>query len=160
MLETLNYASNFGYLTIGSVYMHRKAFCVVETELLKLWSYSKVRGSNVPIFGASGTRPYGRRIDEATVSLTMVFCGTVDKDGNPTSNVFAGLKGNVDYVLDNVLLPTDGSVATRSASLVIPGQTLTADVQPTGLVVEALDPSMGDTVMATLDLTIPSGLFQ
>lgn len=144
-----------GGLTIGGVDMMGPAWQV--RNLIELWLPSQQRGRDKVIPGVAGRRPY-RRFDDATVrTLSLKITGDVDRTGAAQSNTFLGLQTNIDYLITNVVAPTGSGDGTRSLVLTMPsGATRTESVHVTGMEVGDYD-ERARWVLATIDLSIPSG---
>lgn len=136
--------------------MHRSAWCCVD--LTPLWIGPEVRGENVIVPGAQGTRAQRRRVTETSYSLPFAISGVVDPDGNPVANPMNQLKLNIDYLRENVIDPPPNQARTRSATLTLPdGMTvLTAEVQ---VVRFQMGDHAGPVVRAALTILIPAGRF-
>lgn len=145
-----------GTLTINSIPLNTPAWGVLD--LSELWgSQPPLRGNNVVIPGAVGTRAYPRRFDQSVWSLHMIISGFVDDMGVEYADEEVGLETNLAYLQTNVIDPPTPPTATRSASLLTPsGNTLTADVQVTGFDRGAKNLGL---MRAVLELTIPGGRF-
>lgn len=144
-----------GSLTIGSVFMHRDAFAVVDT--LPLRGASARRGADRLIPYADGLTPKRRRRTVTEVSLQMVIEGRIDVDGDPHSDPIEGLALNIEWLMSNLVEPLESGDGTRGASLTTPGggPTLTGPVHVENM--ELGDRNQTGLQLAVLDLSLPRG---
>lgn len=143
-----------GELTINNVSMHTPAWCVLD--LAQLWMPNAVRGQNVIIPGAAGQRAYRIRRDQARYSLPMVITGYVDDLGDRYADPWIGFVINLDFLRANVIDPP--VAATQVAELIMPDGSLRVEnIQVVGFTL-ADDPA--PMKRATLDIVVPSGIFQ
>jgi len=144
-----------GGLTIGGVDMMGPAWQV--RNLIELWMPASQRGSDKVVPGVAGRRPYRRFNDATTRTLSLKITGDVDRTGAAQSDFFEGLQANIDYLITNVVAPTGSGDGTRSLVLTMPsGSTRTEPVHVLGMEVGDYD-ERARWVLATIDLSIPSG---
>lgn len=156
VLDSINYASDVGTLSIGGSSLHTAAYSLLEESVLQLWTPRSHRGRNVVIPGAAGTRPKPRRVDESIYPMKLVIVGAVDDTGAVNSDVYEGLQENIAAVEAIIASPTPPT-ATLSATLTMPdASTLTADVQCGPLLI---GDKFLDMVQATFELIVPAGRF-
>ena len=143
-----------GDLTINGVEMMTPAWVVVD--ILDLLSpLNAIRGSDIVIPTVTGRRNFPRRRDEAVYSLRMACTGQVDISGTPYSNTNVGLRINLEYLRDNVVLPS--LIAPVPGVITLPDSgTRSADVIVTSF---KLGERTGPIVLAVMELTVPAGFF-
>lgn len=97
-----------------------------------LWAPFGARGENVVIPSTPGRFPEPWRLDQSTYDLQIVIDGDNDWNGDPYSNPWEGLETNLEYLVDELIIPpADVTVKTRPATLAMPsGAMRGADVQP------------------------------
>lgn len=131
-------------------------------NLSKLWFEHQIRGENLPIPSAAGTRAYPRRIDEATHNLLLYVTGEVDQFGTAFADPWHGLRHNLDTLWTQVFQPVSTGTGTRACVLEAPTastpQNRTANVQfePLRAQGEIDDPRLA---VFTMTITIPAGRF-
>jgi hypothetical protein len=93
-------------------------------------------------------------------TLRLTIAGDVTYTGATTGDAFERLQINIDYLRANIVAPTGTTNGTRSAVLTMPdGTSRTEDVHVTGMDVGRYAED-GRWMLATLDLSIPSGRVQ
>ncbi len=147
-----------GGLTIGGISL-TTTWCKV-LNLVDLWMPADQRGDDriVPFYAGVLAQP--RRDTVTRRSLRLVVAGDVTYTGATTGDAFERLQINVDYLRANIVAPTGVSDGTRTAVLTMPdGTTRTEAVHVTGM---ELGRYAEDArwLLATLDLSIPSGRIQ
>lgn len=150
--------TSYGTLTINSLSMHTYAWLVRDVR--PLYTRHTVRGRNVIIPGASGTRPYRYRTTEFRHVFKMWFTGECDSAGNAHADRFTGLQTNLETFSDAVLEPPVSGVL--AASLVMPDASVrTADIQVIDFELDDVDQARNAVVMfdARLEILIPAGRF-
>jgi hypothetical protein len=144
-----------GGLTIASVDMMQPAWQV--RNLVSLWLPGDQRGADKLIPGVAGRKPYARYVDTTTRTLELKITGEINRTGTPYADRFEGLQVNIDYLITNVVNPTGSGDGTRSLVLTMPdGTTRTESVHVTGMDIGRYNET-GRWVLATIDLSIPSG---
>jgi hypothetical protein len=129
-----------------------------HTNLYDLFGAAKVRGDNLVMPGAVGVRPLRRRPTETPRTINITVFGDRAPDGTAQTDPIAGLHANLDALFTNVVDPLVTPNSTRTAIIVLPSTTLTAQIQVLGFeIVEALNPG---TVNASMDVTIIEGQFR
>lgn len=138
------------------VSLHMPSWCVVS--LVDLYMPPAVRGRNVLIPGASGTRAYPLRITETDYSLPMLIGGLQPDGSEPTAGQeIQQMLDNLAYLRAEILDPPAAPTATRAATLTMPDLTvLNAAVQVLGL---TMGFHIGDFMRVMLELRIPAGGF-
>lgn len=149
--------SNVGQLSISSVNMMCPAWVV--DNLIELYFPAQQRGGDRLIPGANGILPYKRRPTATVRSLRMYIRGDCDRTGTPTANLYVGLQTNLDYLNNNVVVPTGTGDGTRSATLTLSGGG--TRVEP----IHVLGMEIGEFAKnsayctAVISISIPSGRF-
>lgn len=147
-----------GRLTISGVPMHTFGWNVLDVR--DLWAVFATRGSDRLIPLVDGVRPYRRRITATPHSLPMVISGlhtmTGTKVADPEARL-AQIQTNLDYLINNVVLPVPTASGTRVATLTMPaGGTRTANIHVLGITPGRWLPAV---LRCTLDISIPAGRF-
>jgi hypothetical protein len=115
------------------------------------------RGDDRLIPGDSGRLAMLRRVDATTKRLDIWFFGINDVNGDPYTDQQAGLQANIDYIVDNVVMPTGVGDGTRFATWYLPDESSRSTyLHVLGLTLERRSPSHA---IGTLLLSIPSGVF-
>lgn len=128
-------------------------------NLSPLWFQHAIRGENLLLAGASGQRPYPRRLEEAQHNLLLYVTGEADHNGVPFPDPWHGLRHNLDTLWTQVFQPVTTGGGTRACLLEVPGAAnRTADVQfePLRASSEINDPHLA---VFTMTITIPAGRF-
>ena len=147
-----------GGLTIAGISL-TTTWCRVM-NLVELWLPADQRGQDRIVPGSSGVKAQQRRDTVTRRTLRLVIAGDVTYTGSTSGNAFERLAINVDYLRANIVAPTGTGNGTRSAVLTMPdGTTRTEDVHVTGM---ELGRYAEDArwLLATLELSIPSGRIQ
>lgn len=154
-----------GDLSIGGVALRGPAWWVLD--LLDLWEDGDQSGDDVPIPGLDGDLAQARFREATRHLLPMAINGEVDENDVPYANVWAGLRANFATLNSSLVAPPGTTDGTRSAVLTLPdGTQLTEPVHVTRLQrgkvqagTNALTGESGVVLLATLELSIPSGRF-
>lgn len=155
-----------GILTISSVVLHGPAWTFYD--LTELWEEGEVDGADEQMPGADGFRAFPRHIVATTYQLPGVIDGDADRFGNRNTDLFSGLRANVDYLNLNIVGPSGTATGTRPASLLLPGGvTRTADIHVNrlrlgrgahGINLRTGNPGYYRT--AVLEIVVPRGHFR
>ena len=150
--------TDLGALTINNVDMHIPgAWNVLNPQVL--WVPTDTRGGNSVISHATGRLKKPWHIDQATYSLLLASDGVNDVDGDPYTDPFEGLEYNIEYLVQNVILPPDEPLASYDAELLMPsGSVRTGDIQPRPFSVPP-DLSLG-AFTTTMSVIVPGGRLQ
>jgi len=142
-----------GSLTINNVLMHIDgAWNVLNPQVL--WVPTDTRGANSVVSHASGRRKKPWHLDQSTYSLQLIIDGTKDWDGDPYTDPFEGLETNIEYLVQNVVLPPDEPLASYDAELIMPsGNVREGAVQPRPFAVPP-DLSLG-AFTTTMSVIVP-----
>lgn len=125
-------------------------------NLQVLLSGPAIRGSNVILPGAPGTKARRRRPTERSVTLELQVFGSHDADGVAHTDPVLGLMLNID-ALRQVTEPPTTNDSLVTATLIWKSITRDEQVQVVGFDVGG---NVGTgSVAATIDLVIPSGAF-
>jgi hypothetical protein len=147
-----------GGLTIGGISL-TTTWCRVM-NLVELWLPADQRGQDRIVPGSAGVKAQQRRDTVTRRTLRLTIAGDVTYTGATTGDAFERLQINIDYLRANIVAPTGTTNGTRSAVLTMPdGTTRTEDVHVTGMDVGRYAED-GRWMLATLDLSIPSGRIQ
>ena len=147
-----------GKLTIGGIPMLGPAWKV--QNLAELWVPANQRGTDVIRPGVSGVKARLRRDTVTVRTLQMLIVGSADRLGAAVSDYYEGLQANIDYLRANVVAPTGTTDGTRSAVLTMPdGTTRTEPVHVQQMELGRVAEN-GAWVLATIELSIPSGRIQ
>lgn len=115
-----------------------------------------IRGSNVILPGASGTKARRRRATERSVTLELQIFGDRDPNGVAHTDPVLGLMLNID-ALRQVTEPPTTNDSLVTATLIWKSITRDEPVQVVGFDVGG---NVGTgSVAATIDLVIPTGAF-
>ncbi|MGA1075574.1 MAG: hypothetical protein ACO307_10635 [Ilumatobacteraceae bacterium] len=147
-----------GGLTIAGISL-TTTWCRVQ-NLVDLWLPADQRGQDRIVPGSAGVRAQQRRDTVTRRTLRLVIAGDVTYTGSTAGDAFERLAINVDYLRANIVAPTGTTNGTRSAVLTMPdGTTRTEEVHVTGM---ELGRYAEDArwLLATLELSIPSGRIQ
>lgn len=138
-----------------SIDMHTPAWTIID--LLPLWLGAELRGDDRILPGVSGVIPYRRRNTVTQHSLPMIVIGSRDRLGAAYTDMWVGLESNINYLMNNVVSPTNTGDGTRSATLVMPsGAVRTANIHVLRLSLGTINSGI---MKATLDISIPAGVF-
>lgn len=147
-----------GGLTIGGISL-TTTWCKV-LNLVELWLPADQRGNDRIVPGASGALALQRRDTVTRRSLRIIVAGDVTYTGSTSGDAFERLQINIDYLRSNIVAPTGTTDGTRSAVLTMPdGTTRTEPVHVTGMEVGSYSQD-GRWMLATIELSIPSGRIQ
>jgi hypothetical protein len=147
-----------GGLTIGGISL-TTTWCKV-LNLVELWLPADQRGGDRIVPGASGVLAQQRRDTVTRRSVRIIIAGDITYTGATTGDAFERLQINVDYLRTNIVAPTGTTDGTRSAVLTMPdGTSRTEPVHVTGMEVGRYSED-GRWMLATLELSIPSGRIQ
>lgn len=151
-------SADAGTLTISGISMHTWGWNVLDVRDLLI--SVAVRGQDRLIPGVPGLRPYRRRVTATPHSLPMVFSGLHDLDGTPVTDHeerISKLQEHLALFRSTVVAPVGTTPGTRSAVLIPAGGVpLTADIHVLSVTPGTWSPA---TLRATLDISIPAGLF-
>lgn len=140
--------------TATETYLRGPAWAILE--MADLWN-ENLRGDNVLIPHAAGTKPYPKILDEGTYVMPFCIVGDCDRAGNATgSNPLDQLDDNWRWLLAHVQGPRDGITKTRVVKIVYPdGSSATAAGQFRLTIVK----QRGSVLDVVVDLTVPAGRF-
>lgn len=124
--------TQLGALTINSISLHI-AGCWNFIDVDQLWVPNAIKGDNLDISGAPGTRALPYDYDESLYVLPGVIGSRRDRTGALHTSVRLGLRLNIKEFEAQIVQPPTAPTAVYAASLTTPdADTLTADVQVTG----------------------------
>lgn len=147
-----------GSLSIAGITL-TTTWCRVQ-NLPELWMPADQRGTDRLVPGSAGVVGVQRRDTVTRRTLRLVIAGDVTYTGATTGDAFERLAINVDYLRTNIVAPTGTTDGTRSAVLTMPdGTTRTEDVHVTGMELGRYAEN-ARWLLATLELSIPSGRIQ
>jgi hypothetical protein len=155
-MAALTYNAAAGNLTIGGIAMMCPAWKVLN--LYELWQPAQQRGSDRLIPGAAGVLAQQRRKTVTARSLQMLIIGSHDRTGSAYGvDLYEGLQGNLEYLIENVIDPTGLTDGTRSAVLTMPDSTArTEPIHVLGLQLGEVRQD-GAWMRAVIDISVPSG---
>ena len=152
MAYVINFAT---HLEIDGVPLSTPAW--EHTNLQVLLGAAVVRGSNVVMPGAVGVRPVRRRPTETNLTLELAIFGGQSWDGTLNADPMTGLIANLDHLKANVIDPLATTNSVRTATLVLPADTMTAAIQVLGF--EVTEYIGTAAVLASMDITLLRGQF-
>lgn len=137
-------------------------------DLVSLWMEADQIGEDVFFPGSSsGDQAHARFRTSSRRIVPMAINGEVNENDVPYADVWQGLRTNFATLNSSWVAPPGTTAGTRSAVLTLPdGTQLTEDVHvlrlERGRVQKGTNALTGDTgvvMLATLELSIPSGRF-
>jgi hypothetical protein len=145
-----------GSLSIDGQLLHRPAFAVLDAS--ELWGPPKLRGSDLLIPGRAGLLPLTRRVTATDRVLRMAIDGRYKVDGTASSSDLQGVADIIDWLTTNLVLPPGTAAGTRLATYTSPDG-LSSKVAPVHVLAVTPGTKVGPLWRATLDLSIPAGVF-
>jgi hypothetical protein len=145
-------ASRTEYLTIGAVIIGTRA-CHAK-NLPELYTENH-RGGDRLIPNVAGVVAYPRQRHDVTHTLELVINGRYASDGTLNANAMAGLRANIAE-LKTITAPVTTGDGTRTVTWTYPGGSASAACHVGPLLIGR---HFGPSVLATLDLHVPAGLF-
>lgn len=131
------------------------AWRVINLEVL--YDGPAVRGENQIIPGVAGTSALPVMAHESTKTLELVIFGGYDNTGAAHTNARLGVRANLLYLVDNLVLPGTSDTSRAAILHMLSGSTRTANVQIVGGL--RAGKVGGGNARATLDIRIPAGYF-
>lgn len=150
----------YGRLTINSLSAHTYMFTALDIR--SLYHPVAYKGENLNLPGLPGMRDYEYLIDQANHTLQGYFTPVVNSTGIEYGSRFVGWEQNMAVIRAAWLEPPTATASFTGAILTPNGATLTAKVQVRGFDTGGLEDAIRSPYVwrATLDITLPQGLFR